>query len=46
VWFTWNDVLAIGARLPELMSTRQSRSRAAVAAPSDQQLDRWAHLGI
>jgi predicted DNA-binding transcriptional regulator AlpA len=46
VWFTWSDILAIGAMLPELMTTRQSNSLAAAGTPSDEQLDRWAHLGF
>lgn len=46
VWFTWNDIRAIGAMLPELMRTRQSNSLAAAGAPTGEQPDRWAHLGV
>ncbi|WP_233517748.1 hypothetical protein [Geodermatophilus marinus] len=46
VWFTWDDVLAIGAMLPDLMTTRQSAGLAAAGILSDEQLDRWVHLGI
>jgi hypothetical protein len=46
VWFTWGDILAIGAMLPALMTTRQSSDLAAAGAPSDEQLDRWARLGF
>jgi hypothetical protein len=47
VWFTWTDILAIGAMLPELMSDRQAGEAARiapVAGPSDELLDRWARL--
>ena len=46
VWFTWADVLAIGAMLPELMSSRQRSNLATAGAPSAEQVNRWAHLGV
>ena len=46
VWFTYSDILALGAMLPELMTTRQAHSVAATRAPSEHQLDRWVHLGF
>jgi hypothetical protein len=46
VWFAWGDILVIGAMLPELMTTRQANSLAPAGVPSDEQFDRWAHLGF
>ena len=45
--FTWDDILVIGAMLPELMTNRQAGEAgriAPVAGPSDELLDRWARL--
>ena len=47
VWFTWNDILAIGAMLPELMTNGQAGEvarSASASGPSDELLDRWARL--
>jgi hypothetical protein len=47
VWFTWNNILAIGAMLPDLMTNSQAcevARSASAAVPSDELLDRWARL--
>ena len=47
VWFTWSDILSIGAMLPELMTNRQAVEATRivpVTGPSDELLNRWARL--
>ena len=47
VWFTWSDILSIGAMLPELMANLQAVEATRivpVTGPSDELLNRWARL--
>jgi hypothetical protein len=56
VWFTWDDILAIGQMLPELMTPRQTKRAAPADAhsaapdapepPTTDVLDRWASIGL
>lgn len=43
VWFTWDDILAIGAMLPELMTNRQA-SGLLRAEPTAEFVATWAQL--
>ncbi len=56
VWFTWDDILAIGTMLPELTTERQAQRAAATDSdltapdapepPTTDVLDRWANIGL